>query len=392
MLVSSTLCPSDRTSVHLFVVHYDEDRVLVPVNSYVKYADLQDYVAKEWNLEKESIALETDELDICAGIKIRIHEETWIWIKDLVGNVYVRVRYPSHANARPERQQVALASNVKYEPKREGLEMNGASSESADEAEVEQQTSTGTLESEHVGGTPLDGNHGQDVEVNGHEHEQPDAPTQGPGEPKPVGEGFEIQLNVFNNEADAGEEPKETLREKEQTSKPTAEEKPSSGRLLDSGRAAPENPPNSATTSTTGSTLCTFSICPAREGENNSQPRYEPISERLGPHEQGVIINVEPPPNSYYRTRRYRFYRERKVVSVLKYTCKAFSIDYMKYAKHFYLLKDVLTSLKFHRAQLLQDLGIDSDGERVLFNCHDFQTMGDLEVGDELHLVIRMVN
>ena len=51
MLVSSTLCPSDRSPVHLFVVHYDEDRVLVPVDPYAKYTDLQNYVAKEWNLE-----------------------------------------------------------------------------------------------------------------------------------------------------------------------------------------------------------------------------------------------------------------------------------------------------------------------------------------------------
>lgn len=92
MLVSSTINLSARSSVHLLVIHHNDERVLIPVDLYTKYSDLQTFITKEWNLESKNAFFETDELDVCAGKRVRIHEQAWLGIKEVVGNVYVRTR------------------------------------------------------------------------------------------------------------------------------------------------------------------------------------------------------------------------------------------------------------------------------------------------------------
>ncbi|KAL5512567.1 hypothetical protein ACEPAG_3220 [Sanghuangporus baumii] len=93
MLVSSILNPSIRSSVQLLVVHFNDERVLVPTELHAKYSDLQGFIVKEWGFESQDVFyIETDEFDICAGKRVRIHEEAWFGIKDIVGNVYVRIR------------------------------------------------------------------------------------------------------------------------------------------------------------------------------------------------------------------------------------------------------------------------------------------------------------
>ncbi|EJD08176.1 uncharacterized protein FOMMEDRAFT_144221 [Fomitiporia mediterranea MF3/22] len=377
MLVSSTLCPSDRSSVHLFVVHYDEDRVLVPVDPYAKYADLQNYVAREWNLERESIAFETDELNICAGKRIRIHEEAWIVVKDIVGNVYVRIRYPSHRRAKSEGRQEILAPAVKCEQKREVLEMTREPSESADEAEVEQQTRTEIPQSEYIDVAPTDGNHGQDAEINNHEHDPAIAATRSPRKPKPLGD----TLNLFNDEADAEEEGEEPLKEKEPSTKPGLAKEPSSGRrltwrqLLSSGRAAAEKPPNSATTATTiESTLSTYTPRSAGESQAKSQLHHEHSPERAGSGDpERVLIIVEPPPDSIYETRGFRIRREHSVRTVLKGASKAFKIDHTK-------------------ARLRMVVDEDDQGKLVTVKCHDNETMTSLKVEESQRFVITMIH
>ena len=97
MLVASTLNPSNRSSVQFLVVHFDDERVLVPTELHTKYSDLQGFVVKEWGFESSEVFnIETDELDICAGKRVRVHEEAWFGIKDIVGNVYVRIRRSEH--------------------------------------------------------------------------------------------------------------------------------------------------------------------------------------------------------------------------------------------------------------------------------------------------------
>ena len=92
MLVSSCLNPSIPSTTHFVVVNYENDRVLVPTDTRAKYRDVVDFVRREWNLSDVPITLETNDLNICLGQWVRIHEEAWPGVKEVIGNVYVRLR------------------------------------------------------------------------------------------------------------------------------------------------------------------------------------------------------------------------------------------------------------------------------------------------------------
>ncbi|OCB85835.1 hypothetical protein A7U60_g7188 [Sanghuangporus baumii] len=168
MLVSSILNPSARSSVQLLVVHFNDERVLVPAELHAKYSDLQGFIVKEWGFESPDVFyVETDELDICAGKRVRIHEEAWFGVKDVVGNVYVRIRRSKRDDLKgPRYNQISkrddlkgqrynqMSLSVKDEVKHEDALTSQAASESADEAEVEQQTRTEIPKNEITEETP----------------------------------------------------------------------------------------------------------------------------------------------------------------------------------------------------------------------------------------------
>ena len=94
MLISSKLRPETVSSVSFIVIHYCYDSVLVPVDLHAKYSDLLAFAEKEWDLKPQHLVFETDDLSICMGKPIRIHEQAWNGVKDVIGNLYVRVRDP----------------------------------------------------------------------------------------------------------------------------------------------------------------------------------------------------------------------------------------------------------------------------------------------------------
>ena len=155
MLVCSTLNPSCLSSTHLLVVHYDDERILVPVDPYSKYSDLHAFITKEWALESQTFCIETDELNVCAGKWVKIHEEAWIGVKDIVGNIFVRVRRSSSSSDKTQRHKhtrestptrviadaaivnrlrssIALMASIKNEMKHEEVLTSRAQSESAE--------------------------------------------------------------------------------------------------------------------------------------------------------------------------------------------------------------------------------------------------------------------
>ena len=89
MLVSSTLNPSHKSTTSFVVLYHENERVIVPTDSLPKYSDVFDFVRKEWDVKHQDLSLETNELDICRGEWVRIHEEAWPGLKDVIGTVHV---------------------------------------------------------------------------------------------------------------------------------------------------------------------------------------------------------------------------------------------------------------------------------------------------------------
>lgn len=94
MLISSNIRPDTWSSVSFIVIHHLHDSILVPVDLHAKYSDLLAFAEKEWDLKDQRISFETDELGICPKSLIRIHESAWNGVKDVIGNLYVRVQEP----------------------------------------------------------------------------------------------------------------------------------------------------------------------------------------------------------------------------------------------------------------------------------------------------------
>ena len=92
MLVSSSFNTSYKTTAHFVVINYENERIIVPTDTYPKYSDILDFVRREWEVKHHNLVLETNELDICAGSWVRIHEEAWPGLKDVIGNVHVSYR------------------------------------------------------------------------------------------------------------------------------------------------------------------------------------------------------------------------------------------------------------------------------------------------------------
>lgn len=95
MLLSSKLRPDIWSSVSFIVIHHYSDSVLLPVDLHAKYSDLLAFAEKEWDLKQQYVSFETDELSLCPGKLVRIHEQAWNGVKDVIGNLYVRVQEPS---------------------------------------------------------------------------------------------------------------------------------------------------------------------------------------------------------------------------------------------------------------------------------------------------------
>lgn len=95
MYISSTLRTDNFSTSSFIVLHHQKGSVLLPVDIYEKYSDLLAFAEKEWELKPQHIIFETDELNLCPGRRVRIHEQAWYGVKDIIGNVYVREHDPN---------------------------------------------------------------------------------------------------------------------------------------------------------------------------------------------------------------------------------------------------------------------------------------------------------
>lgn len=73
------------------VLHHENRRVIVPTDAYPKYSDVLDFVRREWDIKLQNMIFETNELDVCYGEWVRIHEDAWPGLKDVIGNVHARL-------------------------------------------------------------------------------------------------------------------------------------------------------------------------------------------------------------------------------------------------------------------------------------------------------------
>ncbi|KAL5483096.1 hypothetical protein ACEPAI_8325 [Sanghuangporus weigelae] len=405
MLVSSILNPSTRSSVQLLVVHFNDERVLVPTELHAKYSDLQEFIVKEWGFESQDVfCIETDGLDICAGKRVRIHEEAWFGIKDIVGNVYVRIRRSERDQPKGQRYNQML-SFVKDEVKHEDALTSQAASESGDEAEVEQQTRTEIPKSEIAEETPTVRRREQESKQD--KRDQPESPKK----QKPQGGGSLLNgiafitsktfsqdtLNLFSDEVDAdvpGASGAGTDRdEQKEKSSPGNENTPAPRKtwksLLDSlHRSTPNGiSNNSANAPHTASTLGTPAFnTPAPLSKTRSTAESSATAATdgaaaatggIGGDSERVLIVVEPPPDSIYEARGFWIRREHSVRTVLKGACKAFKIDYTK-----------------TRLRMVTEVDENSqgDGEFVTVKCNDADTMNSLDVEDNQRFIIEVVD
>ncbi|KAL5531879.1 hypothetical protein ACEPAF_5442 [Sanghuangporus sanghuang] len=406
MLVSSILNPSARSSVQLLVVHFNDERVLVPAELHAKYSDLQGFIVKEWGFESPDVFyVETDELDICAGKRVRIHEEAWFGVKDVVGNVYVRIRRskrddlkgqrynrkPHHSEFYAEASGHSFFSemslSVKDDVKHEDALTSQAASESADEAEVEQQTRTEIPKREITEETPTIRRREQESKQD--KKDQPESPKK----QKPQGD----TLNLFNDEVDADvpgasgtradrdEQKEESSPGTENTPAPRSTWKSLLGSLHRSTPNGSSN--NNANVPHTASTIGTpafdtpVPVSKTRsKAESSATAATDGAAAAMGGSGgdlERVLIVVEPPPDSIYEARGFRIRREHSVRTVLKGACKAFKIDYTR-----------------TRLRMVTEVDENSqgDGELITVKCNDADTMNSLDIEDNQRFIIEMVD
>ncbi|KAL5504563.1 hypothetical protein ACEPAH_7224 [Sanghuangporus vaninii] len=388
MLVSSILNPSARSSVQLLVVHYNDERVLVSAELHAKYSDLQGFIVKEWGFESPDVFhVETDELDICAGKRVRIHEDAWFGVKDVVGNVYVRIRRSKRDHLKGQLYN-RISLSIKDEVKHEDALTSQAVSESADEAEVEQQTRTEIPKSEITEETPTIRRREQEPKQD--KKDQPESPEK----QKPQGD----TLNLFNDEVDADSPGASCARvdkdEQKEESSPGNETTPAprptwKSLLVSLHRSTPNgNSNNNSNAPHTASTIATPAFnTPAPVSKTRSKAESSATAATdgaaaaamggSGGDSERVLIVVEPPPDSIYEARGFRIRREHSVRTVLKGACKAFKIDYTK--ARLCMVTEV-------------DENSQGDGELITVKCNDADTMNSLDVEDNQRFIIEMVD
>ncbi|THH05475.1 hypothetical protein EW145_g4769 [Phellinidium pouzarii] len=374
MFVSSTCNPSARSSVHFVVVHHNDERVLVPVDMHAKYVDLQLFAAKEWDLNIQTLTFETDELDICAGQRVRIHEEAWRGIRDVVGNVYIRIRGSSQKAQKGD----VFNTVIKFEEAR-------AHTESADEDEVEQQTRPDSKKSEYVIVTST---------TNNHEESHLKSPINSSMAAAIDTYTYEDPLKLFSDElgervdayedsdmtGEMGEEEEESEEEGGEAEEGEGEEeekvqtkKPISKRVE---RATPtheeseQTPKNSARVplsvtktplAVSGTSIDQFAQS-ASTAMNSSNASSNTESER-------VLVIIEVLGNSQ-EARGFRIKREHTVNTVLKGASKVFKVDYTRACFKMILEK--------------------KDGSSYTVKCDKDATIRSLSIANEQRFIIEI--
>ncbi|KAL5512568.1 hypothetical protein ACEPAG_3221 [Sanghuangporus baumii] len=280
-----------------------------------------------------------------------------------------------------------MSSSVKDEVKHEDALTSQAASESADEAEVEQQTRTEISKSEIAEETPTVRRRKQDSKED--KRDRPESPRK----QKPQSD----MLNLFSDEVDAdvpGTSDSRTDKEKQKEESSPGKEttpapRPTWKSLLDSlHRSTPNgNSNNNASAPHTASTIGTPAFnTPAPIPKTRSYAESSATAATdgaaaatgaTGGDSERVLIVVEPPPDSIYEARGFRIRREHSVRTVLKGACKAFKIDYTK------------TRL---RMVTEVDESSQGDGELITVKCNDADTMNSLDVEDNQRFIIEIVD
>lgn len=156
MLVSSTVNPSVHSSIQLIVLHHGGDRILVPVDQYAKFSDLLAFAAEQWNLESQDLVIETDELDICAGKFVQIHETSWTGVKNIVGNVRIRTARPYRPSNSSQNTESAEEDEVEKQMRPASQKSDYCTvSSGSSRNEVTPKQNEGSQHLESRGGQPL---------------------------------------------------------------------------------------------------------------------------------------------------------------------------------------------------------------------------------------------
>ncbi|KAH8110555.1 hypothetical protein DFH11DRAFT_1730239 [Phellopilus nigrolimitatus] len=403
MLVSSTLNSSARSTVHFVVVHHNDERVLLPVDMHAKYSDLQEFVAKEWEMTLRSFVFETDELDVCAGRRVRIHEEAWAGIRDIVGNVYVRTRDKGNfgllANSMQayskKEQKSGFNYTVKSEMKREDNAGARQHTESADEDEVERQTRKDCQKSDDGAVKPTERGQARNHTLT------PSNFKSMPGPSSSLRNGAhanEDTLNLFSDEliekADASDGPDRTDEEEDDGNEGGAEEEeeeqveksiskrvertPSAtqvARILQEERSEDHQAPKNVSSTTA---VPTMSETPrfvknkntdVKSEENGARSASSASTDRNNSDTKRVLIVVEVP-DKEIEPRGFRIKREHTVQTVLKGAAKIFKVDYAR------------SSLR-----MVID---DGDGEPRTVKCDNGDSMNQLNIADGQRFIIEL--
>ncbi|KAI5122335.1 hypothetical protein M0805_002502 [Coniferiporia weirii] len=392
MFVSSTINPSARSSTHFFIVHHNDERVLVPVDLHAKYADLQAFAVKEWGLALGGLVFETNELNICAGKLVRIHEDAWAGIRDVVGNVYVRAHvsnlnvqkgkfllrfyniasfldYLYSCNARTG----ASASSIKYSKRKES---KGARehTESADEDEVEQQTRSDSQRSDYVVVAPAQ--NGAIIHP---------GPPSSPSTAK-VTRKAEDPLKLFSDElSEKADGPDE--EEEEGPKKPASKRVERTPSETHVARILRQEDSEQSTTTSKSSTKTTVSSADASRptdvaSHNPHSASTATNSSGSGMDSERVLIIVEAP-DSTEEPRGFRIKREHTVQTVLKGASNVFKIDFTKARLRMVVDEEDREShtIKCYKGDTMNSLGIE-DGRRFIIEVQDSDEEEEEEESD----------